>query len=153
MKESLIRELNKKINEYNAKYNLFCGGCCFAAYTLANALTNLGIKYRTIIYQSLDIINTKNFNAAINGNGVSHVAIEVSYKGKNLVIGDCSGIIRYFEFTGYPYKVRRYRNVTPDEILSGYINNNWNILYDKKKNVPLKKVIDQIAEKYESSLF
>ena len=92
-KLELVNELCKKINEYVYKYDLFAGGCCYAAYVLAKNLKQLGIKYKTVLYQYDDILNETNFNNAINGRGVSHVAIEVEIGIMRYTIGDCSGLL------------------------------------------------------------
>ena len=49
-KIALVNELCKKINEYVYNYDLFCGGCCYAAYVLAKNLRQLGIEYKTVLY-------------------------------------------------------------------------------------------------------
>ena len=147
-KLALVYELCEKINEYVHNNNLFAGGCCYAAYVLAKNLKQLGIKYKTVIYQYLDILNETNFDNAINGNGVSHVAIEVRVGLKNYIIGDCSGIMRFFDWSGYKFKIKRYTGIYPEEIIEGYRNNEWNDIYDRHYNGPLMRDINRICNKY-----
>ena len=143
-----IGELTAKINEYVEEDDLFAGGCCYAAYLLAKALQTAGIKYLTTIFQYNEILNATNFNDAINGRGVSHVAIEVRMGNKPTPIGSCAGIYQFFRDTEFDYNVRKYQNVTPGELLSGYINGNWNKLYNTNMNKHLAREIAEITMKY-----
>ena len=144
----LIEELNSKINHYVYEHDLFAGGCCFSAYALAKNLQRLGINYRVVIFQYKEILNERVFTNAINGSGVSHVGIEVTYKHRKVVIGDCSGIYRYFYFSDEKYKVRKYSGITPEEILEGYQNNEWNWCYDRAYNGPLMRDINRIVDRF-----
>jgi hypothetical protein len=108
----------------------------------------MGINYRTVIFQYNDILNETDFNNAINGCGVSHVAIEVVWKFRKIYIGDCSGIYRYFKSTGEKFKIMKYKDISPEEILNGYRNNEWNSLYDTHCNGPLARDIKKVYLKY-----
>ena len=152
MQDAVISELNEMINHWVNGHCLFAGGCCFAAYGLAWYLSRLGIKYNVVLFQYLDILNTKRFSTAINGSGVCHVAIEVTYHHKKFFIGRCDGIYKYFESTGYEYNIRRYRGITPDRILDGYMSNEWNWMWDTDNNRKLLDDIRKVAEKYYSEI-
>ena len=143
-------ELEQKINQYVKDHDLFCGGCCYSAYVLAAALKHAGIKYRTVIWQYLDILKERDFNNAINGNGISHVAIEVNVQGKKVILGDTSEITDFFNQTGYEYRIRKYDGISPEELLNGYKKNRWNIRYNTEWNKHLAKDIRQITAKYTS---
>ena len=147
-KLALVNELCEKINEYVYNHNLFIGGCCYAAYALAKNLKELGIKYKTVIYQYDDILNETNFNNAINGHGVSHVAIEVIVGHKRYTIGDCYSILRFFEYYGCEFKIKKYTGISPEEIIEGYRNNDWNDAYNRHYNGPLMRDINKICKKY-----
>ena len=147
-KIALVNELCKKINEYVYIHYLFAGGCCYAAYALAKNLKQLGIEYKTVLYQYDDILNETNFNNAINGYGVSHVAIEVRVGFKRYIIGDCSGIMKFFNYSGYKFKIKKYNSISPEEIIEGYRNNMWNDAYNKHCNGPLMRDINKICNKY-----
>ena len=147
-RRTFIWELEQKLNQYVNDHNLFCGGCCYSAYVLAAVLKAAGIKYRTVMWQYCDVLKERNFNNAINGKGISHVAIEVVVSGKKVIIGDCSGIKQYFEHTGYQYRVRKYDGITPEEILAGYKKNSWNVRYNTSWNKFLIRDIKAIASKY-----
>lgn len=146
---NFIYELTAKIDEYVEEDDLFAGGCCYAAYLLAKALKTAGIKYTTTVFQYHDILNVKNFNDAIVGQGVSHVAIEVKMGMKTHTIGDCEGIYEYFSSTGYEYNIFRYKDVSPLEILMGYVNKkSWNTCYDTRMNKHLAREIMEITKKF-----
>ena len=147
-KDTVISELNEMINRWTDGHYLFHGGCCFAAYGLAWYLSKLGIKYKTVIFQYLDIVNTRKFSTAINGGGVCHVAIEVTYKHKKFLIGRCDEIYDFFKRYGYEYKVRRYKNITPEKLLDGYMSNDWNWTWNTDNNQKVLNDIRKIAEKY-----
>ena len=85
---------------------------------------------------------------AVNGWGCAHVGIKVKYQGKWQVIGDYSGIDRYFKVTGEKVNIRTYSRVEPETILEGYRNNEWNCLYDTHNNGPLSRDISKIVLKY-----
>lgn len=146
--DRLIEMINDKINQYVHNCNLFSGGCCYSAYVIARTLRLAGIKYRTVVWQSEDILKVRSFNKAVNGWGCAHVGIEVKYQGKWQVIGDYSGISRYFMVTGEKVNVRTYRKVEPETILEGYKNNKWNRRYDTHNNGPLSRDINKIVLKY-----
>ena len=127
-KLALVNELCKRINEYVYNYDLFAGGCCYAAYVLAKNLKELGIEYKTVIYQYDDILNETNFNNAINGNGVSHVAIEVRIGFRRYTIGDCSGILNFFNWydtnskSGNTLESVQKKSLKDTETISGIIH-------------------------------
>lgn len=146
--DRLIEMINDKINQYVHNFNLFSGGCCYSAYVIARTLRLAGIKYRTVVWQSEDILKVRSFNKAVNGWGCAHVGIEVKYQGKWQVIGDYSGISRYFMVTGEKVNVRTYRKVEPETILEGYKNNEWNRRYNTHNNGPLSRDINKIVLKY-----
>ena len=143
-----VDDLTKVINHYVQEHSLFAGGCCYSAYLLARALKMFGIKYKTVIFQYDDILNETDFNNAINGNGVSHVAIEVRCGLKNYIIGDCTGIYRYFTWSGEKFKIKKYTGITPEEILDGYRHNEWNWTYDVHNNSILSRDINKVVVKY-----
>ena len=146
--DKLIKMIDDKINQYVHNKSLFSGGCCYSAYVIARSLKMAGIKYRTVVWQSEDILNMRSFNKAVNGCGCAHVGIEVKYQGKWQVIGDFSGISTYFMVTGEKVNIRTYNRVEPETILEGYNNNEWNCLYDTRNNGPLSRDITKIVLKY-----
>ena len=148
-KDVIIDEYNEKINEFVKKYSLFCGGCCFAAYALAKNLTELGIKYKVVIFQYNKILNVNTFNDAFNGKGVAHVAIQVTHRRKSFYIGDCSGIMDYFKATQEKYKIKKYTDITPQMILNGYNHYSfWNWEYNTDHNPLLLQEIRDITNKH-----
>jgi hypothetical protein len=146
--DRLIEMINDKINQYVHNCNLFSGGCCYSAYVIARTLRLAGIKYHTVVWQSEDILKVRSFNKAVNGWGCAHVGIEVKYQGKWQIIGDYSGISKYFMVTGEKVNIRTYRRVEPETILEGYKNNEWNCRYDTHNNGPLSRDINKIVLKY-----
>lgn len=149
IEEKFLLELATIIENYNDKCDLFCGGCAYAAYLIADACKTLGIRYRTVMYQYQNIIQETNFTKAINGRGVAHVAIRVKYEREWKYVGSCEGIKRYFAFTCQDFTIREYRRICPDEILSGYRNNVWNTVYDRAHcNGPLTRDVRRLVVKY-----
>lgn len=147
-RQKFIEALNQKINDYAYNSNLFNGGCCYSAYVLAKYLKKAGIKYKVVMFQYADILNETDFNNAINGRGVSHVAIEVTYKFKKIYIGPCDGIYSYFKQTGEKFNIKKYSGISPEEILEGYRNNEWNWAYDTHCNGPLSRDIKRAYLKF-----
>ena len=147
-KIEFINELNNLINTYVDEYSLFSGGCCFAAAVIAYCFESVGIKYKTAIFQYMDVLNVRSFTKVINGNGIAHVAIEVEINRTKMFIGKCDGIYRYFESTGEDYKIRHYRGVSSRMILDGYEHNSWNDKYQRKYNENLVNDVNKILSKY-----
>ena len=147
-KIEFINELNSLINIYVDEYHLFCGGCCFAAALIAYCFELVGIKYKTAIFQYMDVLNIRGFTKVINGNGIAHVAIEVEINRTKMFIGKCDGIYRYFQNSGEDYKIRHYRHVTARMILDGYEHNCWNNKHKKKHNEDLVNDVNKILSKY-----
>ena len=143
-----IETLTNKINEYVEEDNLFCGGCCYAAYVLAEALKAAGIRYNTVMFQYNEILNVNNFNDAINGKGVSHVAIEVRLRNKRHFIGTCKDIYDFFRCTQFKYNVCRYKGITPAELLDGYKHGNWNSMYRTNMNKILAMEVRHITREF-----
>ena len=147
-RNAFITALTNVINDYVENNELFAGGCCYSAYLITSALKKAHIKYDVMMYQYQEIINVNNFNDAINGNGVSHVAVAVRYNRRKMVIGSCEGIHQYFSATGYEYKVWTYKNVDPQELLAGYKHNNWNRCWNTRLNKCIAKEIERIVLEY-----
>lgn len=143
-----IWELAEKINEYVRERDLFRGGCCFAAYVLSDIFTRLGIRYRTVLYQEYWGTKMRGFNAVINSNCCSHVAIEVVVDGKWTIIGDCSDLMAFYKKYSMDYVVRRYKNISPVMLADAYFDNEWNETYDIENNGFLEHDLYEIMEKY-----
>lgn len=149
IEEQFLLDLATIIDNYNNKCDLFCGGCAYAAYLVADACKTLGIRYTTVMYQYQSIIRETDFTKAINSRGVAHVAIRVKYKKEWKYIGSVSGIKDYFAWTCQDFIVREYRRIQPEQILSGYRNNVWNCVYDRSHcNGPLTRDVRRLVVKY-----
>ena len=147
-KRLFIWEIVNKVNEFVHEKDLFCGGCCFSAFVLAEILNKFGIKYRTVLFQSHDILHEHDFNNAINSEDCDHVAIEVTLDGKRIIIGDYSGITNYYDTFGVEYTARRYRGITPEMLKNAYYWNSWNPRYKTENNLPFRNEMNKIADKY-----
>ena len=143
-------ELDQKINQYQNEFDLFNGGCCFAAYVLAKYLWLMNIKYKVVIFQHEDVIRKKWFKYAINGWGLVHVGIEVEVDGNKTMLGDCTGVYNYFSDKKCKCIVNEYNNIHPMSLIQAYRNNSntWNPKYDTVHNIPLLKEIEAITDKY-----
>lgn len=143
MLKSFVKELNDKVNEYVFEKKLFWGGCCYAAYLLAEAFVKAGIQYKVVLFET-HMTLTKDFNKSINnGFGVDHIAIQVKPGKKNFIIGDLTDFLDY-----RGRDIRRYKDVTPEMLLDAYENNIWNDVYNTDYNPQLKKEIFGICAKY-----
>jgi len=144
----IIWSLANKINEYVREKALFSGGCCYSAYLLADIFTKLGIKYRTVLFQEYENANEHDFNNAINSGMCSHVAIEVNVGLKRVIIGDYSGIMRWYEMWPIKHTIRRYKDITPKMLFAAYSWNEWNDTYDTANNKYLKKDLYDIVNQF-----
>lgn len=145
---NFINALGSVINEHVNNHELFNGGCCYSAYVLAKVLAKAGIKYRVKMFQYRDVLRTNQFSAAINGSGVAHVAIAVRVGRTWKTLGSCDGIYNHFFCTGETFKVWSYNNITPEQLLAGYEENDWNFMYDTTNNRKLVRDINKVASKY-----
>jgi len=147
-KRLLIWELANKVDEFVSKKDLFCGGCCFSAFVLAEILNKFGIKYRTVLFQSYDLIHEHDFEIAVNSDDCDHVAIEVTLDGKQVIIGNYSSITDYYNIFDVKHVARRYRGITPEMLKKAYYWNSWNPLYKTENNLPFRNEMNKIADKY-----
>lgn len=145
--KNAIFEINKVINEYVHTKKLFSGGCCYSAYLIANALKRLGVEYKVVLFQSGENASEREFANAIDGD-CDHVAIEVRIGLKKLIIGDYSGITKYYETMGFVHELRKYDNISPRTLRNAYYGKSWNCIYDTTNNRPLSAIINGIVDKY-----
>ena len=146
--DAIVYEMIQIIEKYDFLYDLFAGGCCYAAYLVAKACRRLGIKYTTVMYQYQNILDETDFTKAINGKGVAHVGIGVELHGIPQLIGSADGVRQYFYITRQDYTIHRYDGITPEELLSGYRNNAWNTCYNRRYNAPLTREFNRLVSKY-----
>ena len=147
-RNNFLHRLSNIIDDYADNYNLFNGGCCYAAAVIAKALETLRINYDVRLFQYNEIIQEVDFNSAINGNCIAHVAIAVEMNEEWRTIGDCEGVYNFFEDSGYPYSVKQYKNITPEQLLEGYMENRWNSCYDTRLNKFLSKDINNLVDAF-----
>ena len=144
----IVWSLANKVNEYVREKNLFSGGCCWCAYVLADIFTKLGIKYRAVLFQEFENADEHDFSNAINSGLCNHVAIEVNVGKKRVIIGDYSGITRYYKFFSIKHAIRRYRDITPKMLFDAYAWNDWNDVYCTDNNRPLKMDLYEVVNKF-----
>ena len=147
-RKNLVLSLTEKVDEYVRTKNLFSGGCCWCAYVLADIFTKLGIKYRAVLFQEFENADEHDFSNAINSGLCNHVAIEVNVGKKRVIIGDYSGITRYYKFFSIKHAIRRYRDITPKMLFDAYAWNDWNDVYDTDNNRPLKMDLYEVVNKF-----
>lgn len=151
---TLIEELDRKVNQYVNEKNLFNGGCCWSAYVLAKGLEELGIHYDVVLYQgySEECCNMRRFNKAVNSDGCAHVAIRVTYKHRKVLIGDCYGLERCLNvrrnLLGEPWLTRTYTTPKSADLLVAYLNGDWNEKWDTSYNEDFRYDISHIFAKY-----
>ena len=145
--KNAILEINEAVNEYVHTKRLFCGGCCYSAYLIANALKRLGIEYKVVLFLSGQNADEREFANAISGD-CDHVAIKVRVGRKNLIIGDYSGIMRFYDLIGYVPELREYDDISPRTLRDAYYGKSWNPSYDTTNNRPLSAIINGIVDKH-----
>lgn len=145
--KNAIFEINKVINEYVHTKRLFSGGCCYSAYLIANSLKRLGVEYKVVLFQSGANADEREFDNAIDGD-CDHVAIEVQFGLKNFIIGDYSGIMKYYTIMGCVHNLRKYDNISPRMLRDAYYGKPWNCMYDTTNNGSLMAAINGIVDKY-----
>lgn len=145
--KNAIFEINKTINEYVHTKRLFCGGCCYSAYLIANALKRLGVEYKVVLFLSGQGADEREFVKAVNGD-CDHVAIKVRVGRKNLIIGDYSGIARFYDLIGCVPELREYDDISPRMLKDAYYGKSWNCSYDTTNNRPLSAIINGIVDRY-----
>lgn len=129
-KKEFIIALNELIIRWRKTFNLFCGGCCFSAGQIAKILENKGIRYQVICWQSGGSLITSLKNIVKN-NQCYHVAIQVSFNGENLIIGD--------DFhSWHPLNKRTFYFTKSNSIIKsdliGVELDHWNHVYDRRLN-------------------
>ena len=147
-KYNVIREMADVINRYVVEKDLFSGGCCFSAYILAEYLKKLGINYKVVLFQYGESLNKRRFSTAMRAGWVGHVAIEVRYKNRKVLIGNCDGINFFFIINNFRFRCRTYSNISPLRLLREYESGDWNLCYDTVNNFSLLNDIKSVANKY-----
>lgn len=149
----VVRKLDEKINHYVIHDDLFQGGCCYAAYTLAENLKRLGIKYNVVIYQCYKVLNLTRFSEVIKGEGIAHIGIEVEVGGEKKIIGSCEGIESWLRWHRMDCNIRTYHRISPETLLRGYNKNgHWCRRYQTSNNSWLMKEISKIVNEYIKTL-
>lgn len=145
----VVGKLDEKINHYVIHDDLFQGGCCYAAYTLAENLKRLGIKYNVVIYQCYKVLNLTRFSEVIKGEGIAHVGIEVEVDGKKKIIGGCEDVEKWFRWHKMDYIIRTYHRISPMTLLRGYNKNgHWCRRYQTENNSLLMRDISKIVNEF-----
>ena len=145
----VVRKLDEEINHYVDYDDLFQGGCCYAAYVLAENLKRLGIKYNVVIYQCYKVLNLTRFREVIKGEGIAHVGIQVEVGGKKKIIGSCEDVENWIRRHKMDCTIRTYRRISPMTLLRGYNKNNyWCRRYQTSNNSQLMEDISEIANEY-----
>ena len=147
-RKNFVLDINKKVNEYVHGKGLFCGGCCYAAYILADIFERTGVKYDVLLFQAYGTVDERDFYAAVAGE-CDHVAIDVRIGRKHFVIGDYSKIMDYYDRFRVKHAIRRYKGITPKMLLNAYVWNEWNCLYDASNNSAFSRSLNKIAAKYD----
>ena len=150
-RKKFILELNDKINEYVHEKALFCGGCCYSAYVLADIFERMGIKYDVLLFQAYNTVNERDFYNAVGGD-CDHVAIDVRMGHKHFIIGDYRKITEYYELFKVNHAIRRYKGISPSMLLQAYCFNEWNSTYDTSNDSELSRSLNNIAAKYDESV-
>lgn len=147
-KYNVIKEMADVIDRYVEERDLFAGGCCFSAYILAEYLKKLGINYKVVLFQYGESLNKRRFSTAMRTGWVGHVAIEVRYKNRKVLIGNCGRINFFFIINNFRFRCRTYSNISPSRLLSEYESGDWNSCYDTVNNFSLLNDIKSVANKY-----
>ena len=147
-KYNVIKEMAEVIDRYVEEKNLFSGGCCFSAYILAEYLKKLGIDYKVVLFQYGKALHKRRFSTAMRTGWIGHVAIEVRYKNRKVLIGNCDGINFYFIINNFRFRCRTYSHISPERLLREYEDGDWNTCYDTVNNLFLLDDIKNVANKY-----
>lgn len=121
-RKELFKQINRLCEEFNFKYNINCGGCCYVAAVLAEQLELHNIPFKIVHYNLCGC----------------HYAIKVSD--------------RYLNRDNYrKEEIYEYLEWSSEKLYKVYYENDWNEYYDKKHNPTVRKSIEKIFLKYENS--
>lgn len=121
-RKELFKQINRLCEEFNFKYNINCGGCCYVAAVLAEQLELHNIPFKIVHYNLCGC----------------HYAIKVSDRYLNRDDYRKEEIYEYLEWSS-------------EKLYKVYYEGNWNECYNKKHNPTVKKSIEKIFLKYENS--
>ena len=136
-----IGSLNKTCNILNDKYHINCGGCCFAAYCVAQLLEKAKIDFYLVVfdrdYEFYRENNLSDLNRSFN-----HYAIRVKLGNNNLTVN------------GGDYRKANYKEfkVTSKDILNHYKENLWNTFYNATNNMTVQTTIEQTYYEFTENL-
>lgn len=119
-KKELFKAINKKCLEFNNKYDINSGGCCYIAAVLSELLSKYNIPHSLIYYDNFGV----------------HYAIKVCDRYLNRDTCTKADICEITEDPDY------------EEIYYIYYHNDWNWIYDIRYNGTIKASLIRIFDKY-----
>ena len=137
----LIGSLNKACHILNNKYHINCGGCCFAAYCVAQLLEKAKIDFYLVVFD-YDYEFYRETNLSDLKTSFNHYAIRVKLGNNNLTVN------------GGNYRKANYKEfkVTSEDILNHYKGNLWNTFYNTANNRKVQTTIEQTYYEFTKNL-
>lgn len=139
-----LNRLIDTVNFWSDNFNLFAGGCCFAAAEIAKVFEQVGIHYDVVGFLYSDSIGVRQFNCLNGTDGIGHIAIRVRLNGKYVFIGDASKTAAFFDINQIEWEQHVYHNVNSKDLEYMYNNNSWNVMWQTFLNKHFINVIKGI---------
>ena len=148
---NLQRSLNELCMQFNRKYSINSGGCCFLAYLIASHFDKLELKYKLLIL-------TKDYKDPLNISLEVHSKIRNNSQRDSVVgAGTCNHYALYLEGGGYvnvgEFEVlpNKYtiKDIQSSNIKWIYRSGRWNPEYSIHNNKIIRKTLNAFFNGYE----
>lgn len=134
--KDLSKSLDALLKQFHHDFNLFDGGCAYAAYLIAECLTNNHLPFEVMVY----------YSGPANLHTVSKLAHEERITHLNIVLdnlelgGDLNAFMDQHRLTKFK------TTLTSDELWDIYESSTWNGKYDESNNEKLEEEIELCFE-------
>ena len=143
IQHELASRLNSLCNKLHDEFAINCGGCCFTAYCIAKLLEKDGFNFSLIVFDSE--CKLKNYTELSElPDTMEHYAIilehddNINAEAINCIEDDFDKFYQGFE-------------VTSEDILNYYLNNEWNSLYQTVYNDLIQSLIERVYYEFTNS--
>lgn len=131
---SLVKQIDRIVHRWDRNYDLFSGGCMFAAAVITKKLRKHNIPYRLKYYTDW---RHPSIEEAVKHDDLVHIAVDVEVNSKRKTIGVNYDRKRHM----YRFKETCFR--TPDQLLRLYKENRWCDYWKKSLNPKFRKEINK----------
>ena len=142
----IFDELNKLLKEFDRKYDINSGGCCFVAFCIAAQLWKRGIPYKLVVLGDQSLNHRELKMNIRNNDGYYPTGSETA---NHYVIQVGEYYINLGTFNLKYYEVSKASFIKPQEIYEVYRTGYWNQYYERSNNLKIYREIKKFFNRNE----